>query len=359
MHTIDFKCRAKVAGAIHGILTSRKLHTFIEEHESLMYFSVMEYFCNVVADFCPVEHELFMRNTQSRSNLNQVFETFRAGVARCMNADDPMKSLDQLSEGLMPVLFRQMKSSLTRTGKLRCQPAPQITEGLQDHAFFESVLRLVRIHNGSGNLISQIKTLAPEMDFKQLQVVESFWENVSIHPLPKQILEEQQKFLRQNFISTKYLAARTHIPCCLLCALKPKQVITAQTFAYNCHTRDLNCCSCGMKAMKINLTGRVLRVRNISYFLCPMCMQPRTWEGHGLHCHTCREPACRPDECMVCGRKPYDSVKNILDVPQVRLIEAKLCFHHFKSLVHTESVVHDVRSLCRDLSDNVPVLNFI
>lgn len=362
MHTADFKCRAEIAGAVRDVLTSSKLNTFIEKHESLMYFSVMEYFCNVVADFCPVEQEMFMKNTQSRSNLNQVFETFRAGVARCMSTEVPMEALDHLAEGLMPVLFRQMKSSLTRTGKLRAQRtaiALPLTDCLQDHAFFESVLRLVRIQNGSCNLISQIKTLAPYLTFQQLQAVEALWENVSIHLLPKQILDAQQTFLRKNFVSTKFKAARTHIPCCLLCAMKPKQLITAQTFAFNCHTGELNCCTCGMKAMHVDLTGRVFSVRNVSYFLCPSCMRPRTWDGVGLHCQECMEKQSQPDECLVCGRKPYESVSNIVDVPNIRLFKARLCFHHYKSLAHTESVVHDVRSLCRDLSDNVPVLNFI
>jgi hypothetical protein len=362
MQHATFDQRVRLAGRIRALLcSSPELQTrFLFEHEHLMTFAVAEYLANVLADFYPVECQLLVRSPQARYNVNQVCEAFRSAA---MALGSPSwEQLDDLAKQQFPALQRQLKACNAKLGHCAtpCVRIPtSVLATLAHQDFFSDVLMAMPlVPVAPCNMIAQINLLRPDLSFAEMQAVECFWNNVLIYPLPNLLREMQQERLAANGSCRRLQDAFTHLHVCLPCALATKTSILQQKFAFHCFSKEVDasrrvlCSSCSKPATKISLLGRLLRIRDTSYLLCPHCLRVTVWAGSLDRCAHCRPPpalAASLAQCAACNNKAVDVVHKVLDLQRLRLVPIPVCSRHAKHCILSHSTVYDIKMLVRDL----------
>lgn len=350
-----FDYRVFVAGSLHGIVTGDGVLAFIEQNESLFQFAMIEYLSNVVPDFCPVEEVFLLRDAQYRFNVNQVCENYRSSALSIVESggSNVWSGLNELASSMLHALYRQLKVSNLKLN--RRQDTQRVNLALvneiSNNGLFDKIMDMSYMPVTSPNMINQIKLLCPDLSFRQLQAVEYFWEIVMVSNLPKNVLEMQLDVL-QKFGSCELLQrSMQSIYVCLPCALKTKGSVLNQKFAFDCIHGRMHCSACSKVVCPINLLGRVLFVKNVSYYLCCGCMQPVIWQGDLTACAACRkhEPPKCTSTCVACKRKAVEVIHKVLDLDLMQITYTPLCYTHSKSSVLSHSTVYDLKSLMMEL----------
>ena len=109
--------------------------------------------------------------------------------------------------------------------------------------------------------------------------------------------------------------------------------------------------TCSKPATRINMLGRLLRIRDKNYMLCPYCLRGCIWTGSFDRC-----PHCRPapklvslTQCAACDNKAVDVIGKVLDIEHLRLVPIPVCARHAKRCIMSKSTVYDVKMLVKDL----------
>ena len=350
-----FEYRVFVAGSLHSISTGDSVLDFIEGHESLFQFAMIEYLSNVVPDFCPVEEGFLLRDAQYRFNVNQVCENCRSSALPIVQQGgaDVWSRLNELAGSMLHALYRQLKVSNLKLN--RRQDTQRVNLSLvmeiSENGLFDKIMGMPYMPVTSPNMINQIKLLCPDLSFRQLQAVEYFWEIMMISVLPKNVLDMQLGVL-EKFGSCELLQRSMQcVHVCLPCALKTKGTVLSQKFAYDSIHDRMHCAACSKIVAPINLLGRVLSVKNVSYYLCCGCLQPVVWRGDLTVCGGCKkhEPQKCTSTCVACKRKAVEVIHKVLDLDSLQITYTPLCYTHSKSSVLSHSTVYDLKSLMTEL----------
>jgi len=355
-----FKQRTWVAGQMRAVLCSGAAEQmkFIFKHEALIVFAMAEYLTNILPDFCPVEYQLLIRSPQARYSLNQVCETFRA-AAMALNPESRWwDELQSIAVQQLPLLLRQLKAGNFKLGHcaIPYQRIPsQTLATLASDDFINTLMAMPLVPVASCNMIAQISLVRPDLTFAQLQAVECFWNNVFIYPLPSLMLDMQQTKLTASGCCSLLQHAFTHVHICLPCALTTKTSALNQKFAFNslatAGEKSMLCSMCSKPATCINLLGRLLRIRDTNYLMCPYCLRATIWTGSFDRCARCR-PVAKPislSQCAACDNKAIDVISKVLDIEHLRLVQIPVCGRHAKRCIMSKSTVYDVKMLVRDL----------
>jgi len=354
---MTFEHRIRIAGEVHKILTGSAVtqRGFIVKYEPLLLVAMIEYLANVIPDFCPVEEQLIIRCLQCRYSLNQLCENFRvAAMDVILDNGDMWGSLNKIAEAQLPIMLRQLKMNnhkFGRTPSYSLRMPASIWSTLLDSGFYEKLMALRYIPVTQCNMIAQIKLTQPDLNFAELQAVEYFWNNIFVCALPNNIVMQQMQALNRLGSCSIHQHSFTRLHVCLLCALRSKTPMLAQKFAYNCTTSMLQCAACSRKATPINLLGRLLRIKNNSFYLCTKCLHPVLWDGTNdfdqcVHCKTPPVPQ-NMAACAVCNHKAVETASNVLHVERLKLVQVPLCVVHAKKFI--SSLVYDLHSLANDL----------
>jgi len=350
---LNFEQRVKVAGALRVALVSGAQLDFILKNESLVQFAVVEYLANVLPDFFPVEDAMLVRGVQSRFSVNQVCENFRVLAMAAVQDTDMWSKLTELASLQLPALHRQLKvSNLKLVRRQAAQRIPAfVWPILTSEGFYDALLDLPVMPVTGSNMIAQIKLLFPDFDFAKLQAVEFLWSNVALSLLPQQTVDAQRKALRSHGSCQIYQRSLTTLHACLPCALRSKNSLLTQKFAYNCASDTLQCATCSRHTTPVHMLGRVLAVRDVSYYLCAGCLKPTVWKGDVSKCQGCEKKPERQDVsvCVACNKKAVEVIHKVIDLDTMRLAVTPLCFQHAKHCVVSRSTVYDTRSLMREL----------
>ena len=351
-----FQYRVFVAGSLRSIATGEGALGFIESHEYLFQFAMIEYMANVVPDFCPVEELFLLRDAQYRFNVNQVCETFRVSALPIVEGGgcNAWSEINDLAASLLHALYRQLKVSNLKICRRQCTQRVNLSlvNELSKDSLFSTVMDMPYMPVTSLNMISQIKLLCPDLSFRQLQAIEYFWEIVMISMLPSNVISMQRALLEERGSCELLQKSMQCIYVCLPCALRTKGSVLNQKFAFDCIQQKMHCAACSRMVAPIQLMGRVLSVKNVSYYLCCGCLRPTVWQGDLTVCDACRkgEPPQCTSTCVACKRKAVEVIHKVLDLNSLRITYTPLCFAHAKSSILTHSTVYDLDSLMVELS---------
>lgn len=349
-----FEERVRIAGSVRALMTGPNALAFIESHESLFQFAMIEYLSNVVPDFCPVEEEILVRHSQYRFNVNQVCENFRAAAFPVVASATMWDDLNGVAASLLHSLYRQLKVSNLKLVRRYMSPRTNLSlvNVLAQDQLFERIMQLPYMPVTTINMIAQIKLLCPDLTFQQLQAVEYFWESVFFSLLPANVVAMQRARLDEQGSCELHQRAVQCVYVCLPCAMRSKGSVLGQKFAYDCIERRLHCAACSRAVVPIQLLGRVMTIRDVGYYLCTGCLRPTVWQGDLARCAAC-EP--RPERscmttCVACNRKAVEVIHKVLDLDALRIVYTPLCYNHAKASVLSHSTVYDVKSLMLELA---------
>jgi hypothetical protein len=351
----DFATRSKVAGKIHMVLTSGNVDSFIKSYNPLIQFCIIEYLTNIISDFCPVEEALLFKNLNAKFNLNQIFESMRMQIPQYVDSDSFFGDLNAKAIDFLPGMFRQTKLMCNKIyKKASCvRNNFKFISALDDADVFQQIMSHPKIMFVQENLIGHAKLIFTDWNFDTLQAVEYLWKNVNVHKLPESVTRLQCQNIEKFRSRHSLHSAIQIINVCLLCALKSKHTVFQQKFAFNCLTGKLHCASCSKEASKINLLGRVLIIKNVSYLLCCKCLQVHIWNSQDyMECESCKLTVDAIDvkHCIACARKTHEILDNIMDVQKMKLCSVPLCFQHSRHRLHYERGIYDIPMLLKELS---------
>ncbi len=349
----QYTTRSKIAGKMHKLLTNKNNLIFLKKHDALLQLCVIEYMINVVLDFCIVEHNFLIKNAHLRFTLNQIFETFRASVETYIDSDSFFEELNNKALYLLPTIFRQLKLMCCKVPKKLCNYKYYNKYlNFDKSVLLEDTLKSYKVTACDDNLIAQAKLLFPNKNFEELQLIEYIWKSINIFVLPTQIVNMQMAHCQKFSACSIFKNSLVTLHVCLYCALKSKFSVFNQKFAYNCVTGELHCSSCSKMVSAINLLGRVLTIKNFSYYLCGSCLNISIWNGDDLlSCPLCKQkPQTQPFKtCLICMKKPSEILNNVIDVPNLRFVQTPLCYQHSRRAFFSPDIVLDVKMLNNEL----------
>lgn len=346
-----FEQRSIIAGSLHEYLCqdSNELEM---KNISLLSLSMFEYLNNVIYDFCPVEHKMVIINDTGRFVLNQLFDQFRNAVFQAMNTPGhnilchekgksflKLDIVNSIAQTVLPGIQRNMKMY-----HHKLQSSLQMTKTpVLDNEIIEKVMLNPIIPNCK--TLALIKTLF-NVSLHELNMIEYIWNYCAVYLLPHSYYERQLK-IYQKYSASKFLQQRlTQVHFCLHCALSHKRPITQQKSSWDAINHTMYCHRCKRKQLFVNLMGRVLTIRNVSYVLCPLCLTPTIW---GSECKTCvpdqRPP---PNTCYICHNHHIVFTKMVVNVPCLRMDPVHLCAKHTKHTIRCERTIYDIDMLVKD-----------
>lgn len=340
-----FHRRISIAGEIRALMCSpiQAQLDFLNSHERLLTLSMMEYLANVVADFCPVEETLLVRSPQCRFVVNHLCDAWRVttGDEPALHWDDMEKqaaqSLLSVQRQLKLCNIRPCKRSASRSNSHQLTPT-----------LIATALEMPMIPISTPNLVAQIQLLQPDLKFQEIQAIEFLWSNISLHHLPRTLCVDQIDRLDSLASCLRLQCAMKTLYICITCALGRKTCILQQRCSLECTTSRLVCTSCKGGMQKIHLLGRILTVRQNSYFLCPKCLQPTRWTGTFSGCETCLTPPTvhSLDCCHICAHRHVASTRPVVDWENLAMRAIPLCHKHARACV--TSAVYDIKALEAD-----------
>ena len=341
-----FVRRVALAGTLRSLMCSsiQDQLSFIHGHERLLTLSMMEYLANVVVDYCPVEEALLIRTPQCRSVVNHLCDAFRVAVG-----DDTTIQWDimetQAAQALLSVQ-RQLKLCNIRPCK---RSGPRVNAQTLTPTLIATALASAIIPVFTPNLVAQIQLLHPELGFQEIQAIEFLWSNITLHPLPRTICVDQLIRL-SRFESCSHLKRAVQIlRVCITCALGTKKCILQHKCSLQCTTSKLLCTACKHEMQEIHMIGRVLTVRQTSYFLCPKCLRPTPWTGTFEGCQHCLHPPLQhhAEICHICENRHVATSHQVVDYHTLSMRPVPLCHKHARACV--TSAVYDIKTLEADL----------
>ena len=326
----SFAQRCEIAGKMRELMIKGDT-----QFDHLLQLAFVEYLSNVVADFCPVEHAIIVKNSSSRFMINQACDTFRQNI----DAVD-FDMLNHRAHDVLINIQRHIKQMHFKLYKKNTTRFVKITDTI-----IQKALQLQHIPFCTH--LAQINELCT-LPIHVLQGIEHLWQNFTIHELPQAMFDKQERLLNAVTVSTSMHHSKSTLYVCIHCAMQNKKDVLQQQSAYNALTNDMHCHKCKRKQIGVNLIGRVLTIKKISYHLCEKCLSPCVW---GSDCAKCTpEKIVAIPGCMICDNKHVVFSRCVLNVKKLRMERVYLCSRHAKNNIRSASTIYDIDMLFEDAS---------
>lgn len=353
-----YDTRVRVVRWVRAAMCAPSRADCLRAHESLLGLAAVEYLANVVCDFCPVEEALLVRTQASRFTLNNMCDGFRSELITLVDeeqrkghGDDGdaafFSELEKRAAVVLAAVQRQLKLCNHRPCK---RAAPRALTRRIPPALLGAILDAPVLGVGCGaNSAAQIKLMCPGFEYADIQAMEFVWSNLAMHMLPASIHQRQSEALERHGSCEQLQGALITIHICVACAMSHKGCVLQHRCSYKCDMDTLHCTTCKGPMQSVRLLGRVLRVRQASYCLCPTCLRPVRWDQIPLPntCARCTPPAeIAPRCCSVCDSRNIATVREVVDCERLEFVRVPLCHRHAKRCMTSRtSAVYDIRGL--------------
>lgn len=332
--------RAKIVKSLREAMLQKD---FVQKNYCLIQLSVSEYLNNVIPDFCPVEEQLLERSNQLRFSINQQCEQFRVMSASIILDESPFwTKLNNLAESCFSPIVRLLKTHQKKLVK-------SCTTSCKNFQKFDTIMQFPRIMLSSTPM-AQLSLLYSYMSFEELQSIESIMGCINISMLPKDVVEKHTKLLENTGGCSIYQKSKSHLHVCFPCAMRYKSKLDAQKFAYNCKSEMVQCSTCSAESICVNMIGRVLTVKGVSYYLCTGCLKLCTWKDCIDLCSACKPSTSQKmDVCIACTKRTYEIFRQVIDIDCLQIVDIPLCFKHSKNFAQCHNMVFDMYTFMKQL----------
>lgn len=391
-----FSVRVKLFCLVRHLMSASRSEqiVFFCNNMSLLALAHVEYFVNVLKDFCPVEFEFFHKSCNMQQYCNIAINTTDSFRQLCLQTTDASSLNWSLLQGTCSVLLDKM----VRTFKLRRKPVASVRqEQLNiyarpvninkrvrniyqtqvDDSLLSTIVRMHTVnHINSTFAYMQQHTLLfplePRLSIDEVQVIQMAHEKLMVYKLPWNIMDLQaQAILRKTTLNPMITYNSCHKSICLRCVVQCNQKALRTLFTRTDTLRmcmmshEPQCANCMSTrwVVQLNLLGYVIRLHTSYLYLCPCCCQIHEWSGHGvefnvnsndLPCkkNTLPATADRRKQCAICDRSCTNMALKVLHVPTTSMRNVFLCSrhqlpHHVRRFVtntdRLQDMVHQIR----------------
>ena len=328
-----FNLRCEIAGKLREAMCTDT--EFVKKYEHLVGLALLEYYSNVIADFCPVEAELLQKQGGCRMIINQLCDTFREEIKHM-----DLEQLNRSAKYYLPSVQRYIKQYHNKIHKPNALPMAniEVSDEILDSVLEKPVIK-------DCNQLSLIHLVHPT-SLENMMVIEGIWKNVQLNPLPLKMYEDQLLMFEKMVISEKWRTRLKTLPICMHCTIGQKKSILTQRSCYDAVNKRLHCLRCKRALLEVNLLGRILTVKSTSYYLCCRCLKPKEW-SQPCPCET-KEITYKHPVCIVCSNKNTVFSKKIINVQTMNFDVAHLCSKHAKHIIRSPSTIYDLDMLLQE-----------
>ncbi len=348
-----YERRVAIAGWLRCAVCSSPANQmeFLRRNGGLLSLAMTEYLVNVLSDHCPVEERLLIKLPQCRFIVNHICDAMRSEVDKC-----PLDELNERVAATLTSVQRQLKICNSRPCKRTAvrTPCRKI-----DPLDIKEALDTQLVPLGSVNMVAQIQILRPDVSFSQIQIMEHVWNSISVHPLPRSMLKVQLDVIESRGACQRLQKALKFVHICMRCAMGSKSTLSQHRCSFDCISGELKCTFCGGGMQSICLLGRVLRIRDTNYILCPSCLSPTAWRysieplggpDNAARCDRCRPKQCPAQrQCAACDSRVITMHRQIVDWENLQMITVPLCHRHARSCIASLEVTYDMAALGADV----------
>lgn len=326
-----WKVRVKLVAMFINILatgTPRDMYIFCSSHVSLTRLALIEYYVFFVEKYMPVEyglqHIFFGKETAYSTTTRQIkciMDSFRQSQ---FQVDMQWHLVNGRAQTAVEKCNRCAKGLNYST------PPPQITKFTVDaiaQAKDEIVVPIV--HSLKHETIT----------YRQIHRM------VRTYSLPLNVITRQTRQIRDKMRQDTIQATNMcFMYACMACTSR----IPDKGLRYG-SDGDIVCGNCltSKCILRINMIGKLIRVADHYYYLCPVCLNVHLWESTGHEfssCHKRPEKTVTGRSCMICTSKVSINKIMVLDSRIGCMQQVTLCNRH-TPYEHSQRYVHDIDSL--------------
>ena len=330
----QWNARIHIFRRVHTLLTSspQKQFDFVQEHMGLILTATIEYICNVLHAFMPVEKDLlleWMGGGKCFVKVVQSMDNFR-----CYHIETGEEEWSSWSEAIKVTTentLRNKRQWVTKKNVKSSVCGPSVLSSPSQLSDFMDV-RYLAFPAPQQTTLAEIR-----LDYEKLTEcpVPELRHNMEVTLLPLQIQAMQWRALRAAGSTCDVFAdAIRRKPICLQCVAEnktcelrylqtegPMQMVCAE----HCHS----------ELLKVDMMGKILRIGNVQFVFAPSCnaIRPYTANSHELWKPAVEPPteACAKPrkECCICEAvNGLGIVTGILDTETLTIKDVWFCHWH-------------------------------
>ena len=354
-----FSVRVELFGELRRIMTQniKEQRLFIQRYAYLIRLAFMEYILNTCKQYLPVEFDYFT-SIKGMDTYNGICKTI-CEIFRQESLQSEDWTWESLNKNAQTLVER-----CTRTCKFRI------------HKACRSTTHQTNLHRIRNCETEQIQTIM-QMHFTNLRgslstiygaahspMAEFFHKNITCHLLPRTIVQRQVREIFRNDTCQDEITAAMHIHICTRCIHRSKADPRYMKLMRCMDTDTYRCSQCKTDApvLDINIMGRILRIYNTCYYLCPFCKKIHEWKGSGTEFTQCQELNSAPPakkskrirtHCLMCDKSSCTANTRVVTLaPRLRRnVTVFLCRRHMP-FEHNMKFVYDIHSLMRVIPSN-------
>ena len=323
-------------------------YIFCASHLALLRISMVEYYMYFVQTNMPVESQLQYRLFGTDSNTNHIFrqmrniiDAFRQGMFQC----------DVLDWSLMNARAQSTMEKCNRTCKSTTRVAAHTDTPMADISphIMRTALSTPKFAHSSYALMSHL--IDPVSNgckawslMAKIQEVHSL---IEIYSLPFNIVTQQCRRLEHQITTD---TAPLCNACFMYVCVKCKNSLPDKHLRFGPNSRIFcNTCLDDSFMLQINMIGRLVKVQNKYFYLCPYCVRIHAWTSVGYELSSCvksAQEAVTQKGCTICTRTNSISRHLVLDSQIGVMQPVLLCSRHTPYSTEMK-FVHDLGSLIR------------
>lgn len=328
-----------------------KLYSFCEIHQSLMRISFLEFFVFFSRVNTPAEFKLMQQKYRDEQSLNVVFDniefvmdSFRQSVLHSTC------SWKEIADAAYVAMERCSRVHKGRSARIIPKHCKHLT---RQHYSDEDLHNALSTRRFSSTYYAMRAKIAPELSYEKLQRISEIHASVQIFDLPRS-LALQQKTGIESFVNNQGICSL--FPFTLYICLRCRN--TRHHTRMRLSSDGVICCDhCRQTKyiLSVNAIGRLIRIDNNKYYLCPFCLNVHLWKGTGCEFLCCSQsqklvPSKPQTQCKICHRTFRDiETFSVLDDHLGVKTNVPLCRFHYPA-EHTHNTIHNIAALRRAIA---------
>lgn len=321
-------------------------YIFCASHLALLRISMVEYYMYFVQTNMPVESQLQYRLFGTDTNTNHIFrqmrniiDSFRQSMFQCEVLD--WSIMNARAQSTMEKCNRTCKST-SRASAHTQAPMPGISP-----LIMRTALSVPKFAHSSYALMSP--DTPPSLNnckaWSLMAKIQEVHNLIKIYSLPFNIITRQCRMLEQQITTdTAPICNACFMYVCVKCknSLPDKHLRFGPNLRIFCGT-----CLDSSFMLQINMLGRLVKVQNTYFYLCPYCVRIHVWASLGYELQSCvksTQELQTPKGCTICTRTNSISRHLVLD-SQIGVMQSLLLCSRHTPFPTEMKFVHDLGSM--------------
>ena len=352
-----WRLRFRIVCYMHILLsqgTAYDLYTFCVSNMNLIRIAIVEYFVYYVQTHMPCEYEMLRYLFGMQTNVGTICFQFQININYFRSTYMQTECLD------WPDLNEKAHTIIEKCNRI-CKGKPRMAQR-RDKNKTEAKITPPDIVSQALQLpvfehMSYAMHWQPNLNIATMKVLQGLQKSVQWNLLPANLTRLQcQQLHKSLFIDTNIFSQCIMLHHCLGCRSVGSNSDQLSLNLRTDATGVVSCCVCKTSAtvVSINLLGRLVKLKEKKYYLCPHCLGVHEWTSSGREfassCPRAVVPVtAKPRECLLCDRLHNLNEFTVLDDKLGVMQHLSLCSRHMP-WTHQQPGIYNFETLFKAIN---------